>query len=52
MKDERLANKILLERVGLNADMVTIASEKTLLYAFNDILKMRDFHSKNRSRSI
>lgn len=46
LKDERLANKILLERVGLNADMVTIASEKTLLYAFNDILKMRDFHSK------
>ncbi len=46
LKDGRLANKIILEKAGLNADTVTIASENELLRAFNEILKMRDFHSK------
>mgnify|MGYP001576783681 FL=1 len=44
--DERLANRILLEKIGLDANTVVTASEKTLLRALNGILGMRDFHSK------
>ncbi|MEK6567223.1 MAG: hypothetical protein AABZ27_00610, partial [Candidatus Omnitrophota bacterium] len=42
----RLANRILLEKIGLDANTVVTASEKTLLRALNGILGMRDFHSK------
>ncbi len=44
--DGRLANKILLEKIGLDVDTVAAATEKALLGALNGILEMRDFHSK------
>ena len=45
MKDDRLANNVVLEKLGLIADTVNTASEEALLKA-NGILKTRDFYSK------
>jgi hypothetical protein len=43
LKDNKKANNIVLEELGINAGQLDNASEETMVKAFNQILKMRDF---------
>ena len=46
LRDSRLANKIVFEKLGFSATTVKTVSEEALSDPFDEILKMRDFYSK------
>ncbi|MBF0494080.1 MAG: hypothetical protein HQL28_02985, partial [Candidatus Omnitrophica bacterium] len=46
LKDNRLANGVVFEKLGLDAEMVKTAEKTALVQVFNEILKMHDFYSK------
>lgn len=46
LKDGRLANKIVLENLGMTSAALKTAPEEAIVAAFVKILKMRDFYNK------
>lgn len=46
LQDNKKANVIILEKLGLTAKQLSNTSEDAFVIAFNEVLKMRDFPKK------